>query len=247
MSIEVVEAEWNSPRHVRALCTTRKGGVSSGPYESLNLSVNVGDDQADLARNREILRQSLNLPGEPCWLEQTHSINVVSLDRDRNRKADAAITCQPDTVAVVMIADCLPILLCNRAGTEVAAVHAGWRGLVNGVVQATVKQMDSPASQLLAWIGPAISQPAFEVGAEVQNKFLARYDRSEEHFVASSRAGHWLCDLPGLAAGMLAELGITEICCSKYCSYTDDSLFFSYRRKHPAGRMASLIWIESSA
>ncbi|MFV2033413.1 MAG: peptidoglycan editing factor PgeF, partial [Gammaproteobacteria bacterium] len=183
MPIEIIEAGWSAPRQVRALCTTRQGGASSKPYDSLNLAPHVGDDAGNLARNRELIRQSLNLPGEPCWLKQTHSTDVVQLDCDNNRTADAAISGRPDTIAVVMVADCLPILLCNRAGTEVAAVHAGWRGLVDGVVQAAVQQMESTPDELLAWIGPAISQPAFEVGEEVRNQFLARYNRADERFV----------------------------------------------------------------
>ncbi len=145
-----------------------------------------------------------------------------------------------------MVADCLPILLCNRAGTEVAAVHAGWRGLVDGVVQAAVQQMESTPDELLAWIGPAISQPAFEVGEEVRNQFLARYNRADERFVAN-RAGRWLADLPGMATDILAESGVPEISDSERCSYTDEALFFSYRRKHTTGRMAAMIWIDSRA
>lgn len=242
----IIDAKWGAPTRIRALCTTRQGGYGEVPYDSFNLAAHVGDDAGNLKRNREFLRQSLKLPGEPCWLEQTHSADVVKLDREDKRRADAAITSRVDTVAVVMIADCLPILLCNRAGTEVAAVHAGWRGLVDGVVQATVEQMESPANQLLAWIGPAISQPRFEVGEEVRNKFLYRYAGASEHFV-TNRAEHWLCDLPGLAMDMLKELGVSEIHHSELCSYTDEAQFFSYRRKNPTGRMASLIWIESSA
>jgi hypothetical protein len=246
VSIEIIEATWSAPKRVRALCTTRQGGYSKVPYDSFNLAAHVGEGASNLKRNREFLRQSLKLPGEPCWLEQTHSTDVVKLDREDSRKADAAITSRVDTVAVVMIADCLPILLCNRAGTEVAAVHAGWSGLVDGVVQAAVEQMESPANQLLAWIGPAISQPRFEVGEEVRNKFLHRYAGADEHFVAN-RAEHWLCDLPGLAMDMLKELGVSEIHDSKLCSYSDETLFFSYRRNNPTGRMASLIWIDSGA
>ncbi len=240
----IIEARWGAPRKVRALCTTRQGGYSLDPYRSFNLAAHIGDDSSKLKANRESLRQSLKLPREPCWLKQTHSTNVVKLDQEANRTADAAITSRPDTVAVVMTADCLPILLCNRSGTEVAAVHAGWRGLVEGVVQATVEQMESPTEHLLAWIGPAISQPCFEVGEEVRNEFLRRYADAGKYFVAN-RAKHWLCDLPGLAINMLEDLGIPEIHNSRLCSYTDEARFFSYRRDNITGRMASLIWIDS--
>ena len=246
MSPEIIEATWSAPGQVRALCTTRYGGYSSDPFDSFNLAAHVGDDPGNLRRNRELLQQCLNLPGEPCWLAQTHSTHVVDLDRDKNYRADAAITRRPGTVAVVMTADCLPILLCNLAGAEVAVVHAGWRGLADGVIQAVVEQMETPSNRLLAWIGPAISQTCFEVGEEVRDRFLARYHRADTHFIAN-RSGHYLCDLPGLATDILGQLGVTEIHRSTYCSYSDDELFFSYRRKHLTGRMASLIWIDSDA
>ena len=246
MSFEIIEATWNAPRRVRAVCTTRHGGCSSDPFESFNLASHVGDEVTRLAENRKFLRRRLNLPGEPCWLKQTHGTHVVNLDQDKKRRADAAITRRSGTIAVVLTADCLPILLCNRAGTEVAAVHAGWRGLVDGVIQATVDQMESPTNQLLAWIGPAISQHCFEVGEEVRNQFLARFPRANAYFKAN-RAGHWLCNLPGLAVDILGQLGVTEIHRADYCCYTDEALFFSYRRNHPTGRMASLIWIDSDA
>ena len=246
MSFEIIEATWNAPRQVRALCTTRHGGCSSDPFNSFNLASHVGDEVIKLTGNRRFLRRRLNLPGEPCWLKQTHDTHVVNLDQDKKRRADAAITRRLGTIAVVLTADCLPILLCNRAGTEVAAVHAGWRGLVDGVIQATVYQIESPSNQLLAWIGPAISQDRFEVGEEVRNQFLARFPRADAHFIAN-RAGHWLCNLPGLAVDILGQLGVAEIHRADYCSYTDEALFFSYRRSHPTGRMASLIWIDSDA
>ncbi len=246
MSFEIIEATWNAPRQVRALCTTRHGGCGSDPFNSFNLASDVGDEVIKLTGNRRFLRRRLNLPGEPCWLKQTHDTHVVNLDQDKKRRADAAITRRLGTIAVVLTADCLPILLCNRAGTEVAAVHAGWRGLVDGVIQAAVDQIESPSNQLLAWIGPAIRQDCFEVGEEVRNQFLARFPRADAHFIAN-RAGHWLCNLPGLAVDILGQLGVAEIHRADYCSYTDEALFFSYRRNHPTGRMASLIWIDSDA
>lgn len=246
MAIETIEASWSAPRKVRAMCTTRLGGYSSEPYKSLNLAMHVGDDETSVVRNRSFLRHALDLPGEPCWLTQTHSAHVVNLDQVKNRDADAAFTRRPGTVAVVMTADCLPILLCNRTGVEVAAVHAGWRGLLDGVVGAAIEQMASPASQLMAWIGPAIGQSAFEVGDELRNKYLAQFDFSEKHFVAN-RPKHWLCDLPGLARDILSELGVTEIQNSGYCNHENEALFFSYRRNNTTGRMASLIWIDSCA
>jgi hypothetical protein len=245
-SIEIIEAKWNAPSQVKALCTTRQGGFSQPPYDSFNLATHVGDDDQSVLRNRELLRNSLRLPAEPCWLEQTHSTRVVSLESDSSRLADAAFTRKADTIAIVMTADCLPILLCNRSGTEVAVIHAGWRGLVDGVIESTVNGMNSPVDQLLAWIGPGISQQCFEVGSEVRNFFIARNRADESYFVAN-RPAHWLCDLTGLATATMARLDIAEISRAGYCSYSDDSYYFSYRRNALTGRMASLIWIDSDA
>jgi YfiH family protein len=222
----------------------RQGGFSQPPYDSLNLAEHVGDEQHNVLRNRELLQAGLNLPAGPNWLEQTHSTQVVVLENDASRKADAAITRLAGTVAVVMTADCLPILLCNQAGTEVAAVHAGWRGLADGVIQATLKKLQSPVNELMAWIGPGISQQYFEVGDAVRDIFLVNSDQNQQYFIAN-RPGHWLCDLPGLATGILGNHAVVEIDAAPDCSYRDEAQFFSYRRSTTTGRMASLIWIES--
>jgi YfiH family protein len=169
---------------------------------------------------------------------------VVVLESDASRRADAAITRLEGTVAVVMTADCLPILLCNQAGSEVAAIHAGWRGLADGVIQATLNKLQSPVSELMAWIGPGISQQYFEVGDEVRDIFLANSDQNQQYFIAN-RPGHWLCDLLGLATGILSHHALAEIDAAPECSYRDEAQFFSYRRSATTGRMASLIWIES--
>ncbi len=242
--LEIIKPGWRAPSRVKALSTLRQGGFSQPPYDSFNLAEHVGDEQDNVLRNRELLQAALNLPAEPNWLEQTHSTRVVFLESDTSRSADAAITRLVDTVAVVMTADCLPILLCNQAGTEVAAVHAGWRGLANGVIQAALKKIQSPVNQLMAWIGPGISQQYFEVGDEVRNIFLAQSDQNQRYFIANS-PGHWLCDLQGLATGILRSHGVAEIDAAPECSYRDESQFFSYRRSATTGRMASLIWIES--
>jgi YfiH family protein len=244
-SIEFIRARWNAPPQVKALCTTRNGGFGEQPYDSFNLAAHVGDDDKCVQRNRELLRHTLDLPAEPCWLEQTHSTRVINLESESTRVADAANTQQAGTIAVVMTADCLPILLCNKAGTEVAAIHAGWRGLADGVIEAAVLAMQSPPDQLLAWIGPGISQQCFEVGDEVREIFIARNNTAEDHFIAN-RPAHWLCDLGALASDTLTRLKVAEINRAEYCSFKDESLFYSYRRNAPTGRMASLIWIDSS-
>jgi YfiH family protein len=259
----MVQPEWSIPATVRALYTTRSGGVSQAPFDSFNLAEHVGDDLDRVARNRAMLsRDGLNrdelrsqsLPAAPCWLQQTHSTTVVTLESDQNREADGAITRQADTVAVVMTADCLPILLCNRSGTEVAAVHAGWRGLLDGIVETTIEKMQSPTSELMAWIGPAISQPKFEVGDEVRQAFVEKYadtyvdeqSPAESRFI-NNRTRHWLCDLPGLADDLLKGLGVADVTQSNLCSYANEKDFFSYRRQAVTGRMACLIWISSNA
>jgi len=240
--IEVIKPEWSAPACVKAISTLRQGGCSQAPYDSFNLAEHVGDEQACVSRNRQLLKQAFSLPAEPDWLEQTHSTRVVNLENDTCRSADAAITQRVNTVAVVMTADCLPILLCNRAGTEVAAIHAGWRGLADGVIQETLDQMHSRASEVVAWIGPGISRQFFEVGDEVRDIFLLHRGQNRSFFI-SSRAGHWLCDLQGIARSILEHHGVAEVGLAPVCTYRDESRFFSYRRSTMTGRMASLIWI----
>lgn len=241
--IETVKPDWIAPPGVCAFTTTRRGGVSQAPFDSFNLALHVGDDPAQVARNRELLRQLLNLPAEPCWINQTHGTDVVTLELDNSRDADAAITRRPGVVAVVMTADCLPVLVCNRDGSEVAAVHAGWRGLRAGVIQAALARMKSSSEQLQAWIGPGISQDNFEVGEEVRNAFIDSLQDAESFF-SENRKGHWLCDLAGLAEQVLKRQGVVDVYRDPGCSYRDGENFFSYRRNPTTGRMASLIWIK---
>jgi YfiH family protein len=240
--IEIIQPDWQAPPVINACCTTRLGGVSLAPYDGFNLGLHVGDRDADVIENRRLLRESLALPSEPGWINQTHGVRSVTLERDRGRDADAAITREPGRVAVVMTADCLPILVCNHAGSEVAAIHAGWRGLQAGVIEAAIDALLSPPQQLLAWIGPGITQPNFEVGDEVYEAFIDRVANAQSCFSAN-RPGHWLCDLAGLAESVLQATGVTEVARTRYCSYADADLFYSYRREPVTGRMASLIWI----
>ena len=241
--IEVIEPAWEAPSGVHALCTTRLGGVSRPPWDGLNLGMHVGDAEDDVRRNREILRRELALPAEPEWISQTHGTHCVVLEQDRSRDADAAVTRQSGRVAVVMIADCLPLLLCNRDGNEVAALHAGWRGLQAGVVQAALERMRSRPAELMAWIGPGISQAHFEVGDEVLAAFEDSVDGAAEFFQAHGE-GHWMCDLAGLAQRVLEQQGVTRVLRDSHCSYHDADRFYSYRRERVTGRMAALIWID---
>jgi YfiH family protein len=240
--IEVIEPDWNAPATVRALCTTRRGGVSGAPFDSLNFGLHVGDDPANVKSNRERLRRELELPSEPDWISQTHGTHCVILEQEAERDADAAITREPGRVAVVMVADCLPVLLCNRDGSEVAAVHAGWRGLQAGVIGASLARMHSPAADLMAWIGPGISRLHFEVGDEVREAFQASQAASEKFFEPHG-TGHWMCDLAGLAQQQLESMGVSRVLRDSHCTYRDADQFYSYRRDGSSGRMAALIWI----
>lgn len=244
--IDLVTPAWSAPPRVRACCTTRRDGASRPPYDGLNLGLHVGDDAASVARNRARLGAELGLPAEPDWIRQSHGTRVVRLEDETGRDADAAITRAPGRVAVVMIADCLPILVANRAGSEVAAIHAGWRGLAAGVIEAALAGLESPRAELLAWIGPGISRAHFEVGDEVRAAFAARLDAAPAFFDRHG-PGHWLCDLGGLAAHVLGREGVGEISRDPHCTYRDRERFFSYRRDGATGRMAALIWLDPAA
>ena len=238
-----IEPDWPAPASVRAICTTRAGGVSSGPYAGLNLADHVGDDPACVARNRAMLAERLVLPAEPLWLRQVHGCAVASSGLDGTGcEADASMALGPGRVCVVLTADCLPLLLCDRAGTRVAAVHAGWRGLVAGVIEATLERMQVAHEDLLVWLGPAIGPGVFEVGPEVRSAFLALDPGADQAF-RPSPAGRWLADIYLLARRRLAAQGVTEVWGGEHCTVTDAERFFSYRRDGATGRMASLIWI----
>lgn len=243
--------EWPAPANVRALQTTRDGGVSVGAYATFNLGDHVGDDPVAVARNRALLRGSL--PAEPVWLKQVHGNIVADADRTEGvPDADAARARQPGKVCAVMTADCLPLLLCDEAGTVVAAAHAGWRGLAGGVVEATVKAMNVAPERLLVWLGPAIGPQAFEVGEEVRQAFMAHDPEAAKAFVPSHalRAQHsglstqkWLADIYLLARQRLSHLGVERVYGGGLCTYTDAEHYYSYRRDQATGRMASLIWL----
>ena len=235
--------EWPAPARVRALSTTRQGGISEPPFTSLNLADHVADALADVTENRRRLAMLAGYPREPAWLQQVHGNRVVAAETVYEPvAADAAWTRQPGYPCVVMTADCLPVLLCDQAGTVVAAAHAGWRGLANGVIAATVKYLKVSPSQLLAWLGPAIGPSAFEVGAEMREAFLL-LDADCTGCFQPSPAGRWLADLYGLARRQLTELGVTAIYGGDFCTFGDSARFFSYRRESRTGRMASLIWL----
>lgn len=242
MQAEFILPDWPAPPNVRALVTTRHGGVSSGPYASLNLGDHVGDDPAAVAENRRILRSQL--PAEPRWLRQVH--DTLCIDATQAApvcEADAAFARRPGVVCAVLTADCLPVLMCDTDGTVVAAAHAGWRGLAAGVIESTVAAMGVPTDRLLAWLGPAIGPQHFEVGGEVRDIFLAHDPQAAEAFVARPN-GKWLCDIYRLATQRLTALGVCRPASADFCTVRDEARFFSYRRDGATGRMASLIWLD---
>jgi YfiH family protein len=230
--------------------------VSAPPFDSLNLGTHVDDEVAAVAENRRRLRERLCLPEEPAWLQQVHGTAVLDLDLeagiDRPQAhvsaagidADAALTRRAGPVCAVQVADCLPVLFAARDGSAVAAVHAGWRGLAAGVLEATVGRLAVERGGLIAWLGPAIGQAHFEVGEEVRRAFLARDANAAGAFAANAR-GRWQCDLAGLARRRLAALGVAADFGGNWCTYADAERFFSHRRDGRCGRMAALIWREA--
>ncbi len=243
-----IEPDWPSPLPVRAFCTTRSGGVSVGAFASLNLADHVGDEPLCVANNRTLIRECLGLPAEPRWLQQIHGCSVADATATTaNCRADAAIARRPGTVCAVLTADCLPLLLCDRAGTGVAAVHAGWRGLADGIVEAAVARFAVPPEEILCWLGPGIGPQAFEVGPEVRARFLEQGGEGTEAAFSSARSGKWLADLYALARERLQGCGVDRVWGGGLCTYSDPQRFFSYRRDGVTGRMASLIWIDPAA
>jgi YfiH family protein len=233
--------DWPAPANVRAVITTRSGGVSTGPFASMNLGQRVGDDTGSVRTNRALLRDLL--PAEPKWLQQVHGTLVVDADRLRHPvDADAAVARNPGSVCAVMVADCLPVLLTDRAGSVVASAHAGWRGLAAGVLENTVQAMGTAPGELLAYLGPAIGPSAFEVGADVREAFLNRSAEAASAFVVY-KPGKWLADLFALARQRLVAAGVNRIHGGRLCTFSDSRRFFSHRRDKVTGRMAALIWL----
>jgi YfiH family protein len=234
--------DWPVPAAVRALVTTRAGGVSKGPYASLNLGLRVEDERADVLRNREILRA--RLPAEPRWLQQVHGNQAVEADSVREPvPADASFTRNAGTVCAVMIADCMPVLLADRRGTVVGAAHAGWRGLAAGVIENALASMQVDPADAVAWLGPAIGPRAFEVGADVRDAFVGQDARDAAAFVPHV-PGKWMADLFALARRRLESYGVRSIHGGGLCTHSDPQRFFSHRRDGKSGRMAALIWID---
>ncbi len=240
--LDHLRPNWPAPPFVHALITTRQHGVSLTPYQSNNLGDHVGDRLEHVTQNRLALRERFQLPQDPIWLEQTHSANCVLVEASMTRRADAAITRTPHQVLAILTADCLPILLCDCEGREVAAIHAGWRGLAGDVISSTLQQMQTPPKQLMAWLGPRPCASCYEVGEELLPLFLVKYPEATEAFLPH-QPGKYFLDMGKLATQMLHAHHIYSVYDANACTFEDKEHFFSYRRDGQTGRMASIIWI----
>lgn len=236
MENNFITPNWPAPKHIKAYTTLRSLG---------NLASHTGDNLKMVQAHRELLKKQLHLPHDPVWLTQTHStIAIEATEKNKNKEADASFTSQPNQVCVILTADCLPILLCNDSGTHIAAIHAGWRGLADGIIEATLEALNyQQHKNWLAWLGPAISKAHFDIGNDVRNQFFAQ-DKEAQHAFTPLPNQHWSADLYELARIRLQKKGISAIYGGEYCTYADANRFYSYRREgERAGRMATLIWI----
>lgn len=249
-SLPLLHADWPAPANIHAVVTTRAGGVSHAPWDSLNLGTHVNDDPAHVLENRQRLLERLRKTAfceTPQWLNQIHGITVIEAEASAQKRAlwlpdaDAVTTAQKNIPCVVMTADCLPVFFCDRTGSRVAVAHAGWRGLCDGVLEATLSTFSDPA-EVMAWLGPAIGPEKFEVGAEVRAAFLQQDAAVENAFVPSTNQGRWLADIYVLAHRRLQRAGVTSVHGGGLCTVSDPSRFFSYRRDGCTGRMAAVIW-----
>lgn len=251
IEMHCITPDWPAPANVRSNITTRVGGVSLPPYASNNFGLHVGDNPEHVAANRAQLAAHLGLKNTPQWLEQIHGVKVVNAKTDGVvRTADGSYSNQVQHSCLVMTADCLPILLCDKQGTQVAALHCGWRSLAKGICARGIQKFSVPPSEIMVYLGPAISQSHFEVGVEVLEAFF-KMARNQQHadqiaaaFISAQRPLHFYADIYALARAELNALGVTSIYGGDYCTYTDESRFYSYRRDKTTGRMANLIWLE---
>ena len=233
--------DWPAPAGIKSCVTTRHGGVSLAPFDSLNLGDHVDDDPQAVAANRLRLTSALQI--QAAWLKQVHGIVVAEADRTQVVEADASWTATPGIACTIMTADCLPALFCNRAGTRVAAAHAGWRGLAAGVLEAAADSLQVAPEDVMVWLGPAIGQPSFEVGAEVREAFTSSHPQTDAAFIPSKNPDRYMADIYVLARLRLAARGITAVYGGGFDTFTDPR-FYSYRQSARNGRFASLIWID---
>ena len=240
-----LHADWPAPPGVHALTSLRHGlGVSTAPFDHFNLGSRCGDDADAVIENRRQLQAALHLPSPPHWLRQVHGVAVAVEPGFDEPEADAAVTATPGRVLAILTADCLPVVLASRAGDDIGAAHAGWRGLCAGVLEATVGAMRTPAQQLMAWLGPAAGPQAYEIGEDVFAAFVQRDPAAAAAFVAT-RPGHWKVDLYALARQRLQAVGVTAVFGGEQCTISDPARFFSHRRDQRGGRIATLVWMQA--
>jgi len=248
--MQLIKPNWAAPAHIHAYSTTRVGGESKGEFLGLNLGQHVGDNPQRVANNRTLLAAYVHPAPDFCWLTQTHSTRLIKLSAQtpQNQEADASWTDSQARTCVVMTADCLPILITNQQGTFVAAIHAGWRGLCNGIIEQTIaqictEQQQQPA-QLLVWLGPCIGPEAFEVGDDVRTQFIAHHPQACDAFIAAKTQGKWFANLHQLATLRLANYPAINISRSDACTYQHPEQFYSFRRDGRTGRLATFIWMD---
>ena len=244
-------ADWPAPAHIHAGTTLRSGGISKPPYDQLNLGTHVNDEQSCVLTNRERLAKELKLPAEPVWLNQVHRNNIIQIDSQMDSEltdkvADGSYSKEANKVCVVMTADCLPLLLCDDEGTQVAAIHIGWQSFSKDIITAAIEKFTCAHDKLMTWLGPCISADHYEIDATVYHAARKIFAGAEECFVETSM-GHWLMDLKQLVSKQLTTLQVGHIYSSPYCTYSDQTRFFSHRRNGTTGRMASLIWMDSQS
>lgn len=244
-NISWIAADWPAPEWIHAGITTRMGGSSLSPYNTFNLAQHVGDEEKHVLLNRKRLQKQLNLYTEPCWLKQVHANRIIHAQNNLPPEtADGAYTDKINTACVVLTADCLPLLLCDEQGMQVAAIHIGWRSFSNHIIDNALDKFSAANHQLIAWLGPCISAKHYEIDTPVYHATKTILTGAEECFT-ETRKGHWLMDLKLLVSKQLTTLGVRQITISPYCTYTDPVLFYSHRRDGTTGRMASLIWMDS--
>jgi len=239
--------DWPAPSHVKAVMTTRTGGHSSPPYDSLNLATHVGDNLDTVLANRALVAQALALPSEPCWINQVHGVRVLDVDSEACQPivdADGSATSQANKVLAVLTADCLPVFITNRSGSFIMLLHAGWRGVADDIISKSVRDCGQPSSELMAWIGPGIGKTAFECGAEVRDEFLSNGTALPAHFQSiPSQENKFFGDLSSMAQWQCHQLGLAWVGASNECTYLNKQDFFSFRREGVTGRMASFMWL----
>ncbi len=242
--LKFITPNWDAPSNIKACVTTRIGGFSKPPYDSFNLATHVGDDPEVVTNNRKLLGELLNLPAEPRWLNQVHGITVAEDGCQSECDADAFYTDKHDVIGVVMTADCLPVFMASDDGKEVAIAHAGWRGLLDGVIESSIKKFRAYPKDLHVWLGPGIGPKQFEVGVEVSMAFTEKQGPIAKNAFLRASNGKWMADIYLLARQRLSALGVEHISGGQFCTVSQPEMFYSYRRDGITGRMASLIWIE---